>query len=130
MFGGEDDDGDFLSPTGGAKLASLFGMDQAAIRGNESFQYTAPKQPKKASAHAGPPSQKPAPPPEAPAVLLATAVLAFRYVTGQYVKQGKLGAAVLGNHASREVRGACRPGLVFRTGSLLRQPGCPPNAPL
>ncbi|XP_069039372.1 FK506-binding protein 15 isoform X2 [Lepisosteus oculatus] len=98
-------DNDYLwQEVQGAKLASLFGMDQAAIRGNESFQYTAPKQPKKASAHAGPPSQKPAPPPEAPAVLLATAVLAFRYVTGQYVKQGKLGAAVLGNHASREYK--------------------------
>uniref|UniRef100_A0A8C9T8I7 peptidylprolyl isomerase n=1 Tax=Scleropages formosus TaxID=113540 RepID=A0A8C9T8I7_SCLFO len=68
----------------------------------ESFQYTAPKQPKKATA--SPPGQKPAPPPGAPAVLLATAVHAFQYVNGQYMKQGKLGVAVLGNHTSREYK--------------------------
>jgi len=32
-----------------AKLASLFGLDQAGSQGNESFQYTAPKQPRKSS---------------------------------------------------------------------------------
>lgn len=32
-----------------AKLASLFGLDQNAGQGNESFQYTAPKQPRKSS---------------------------------------------------------------------------------
>ena len=32
-----------------AKLASLFGLDQEANQGNESFQYTAPKQPRKSS---------------------------------------------------------------------------------
>lgn len=32
-----------------AKLASLFGLDQEASQGNESFQYTAPKQPRKSS---------------------------------------------------------------------------------
>nr|KAF6433413.1 FKBP prolyl isomerase 15 [Molossus molossus] len=49
MFGASDeDDTDFLSPSGGARLASLFGRDQtAADHGNEFFQYTAPKQPKK-----------------------------------------------------------------------------------
>ncbi|KAK1892773.1 FK506-binding protein 15 [Dissostichus eleginoides] len=82
MFGGDDEDGDFLSPAGGlfssefftvgdegleasnmsapgdssdyqwkefqgAKLASLFGLNQEGSQGNESFQYTAPKQPKK-----------------------------------------------------------------------------------
>ncbi|XP_074187636.1 FK506-binding protein 15 [Rhinolophus sinicus] len=49
MFGaGDEDDTDFLSPSGGARLASLFGLDQAAAgHGNEFFQYTAPKQPKK-----------------------------------------------------------------------------------
>ncbi|XP_029115502.1 FK506-binding protein 15 [Scleropages formosus] len=104
MFAADDEDGDFLSPTGGAKLASLFGLDQAASQGNESFQYTAPKQPKKATASTGPPGQKPAPPPGAPAVLLATAVHAFQYVNGQYMKQGKLGVAVLGNHTSREYK--------------------------
>uniref|UniRef100_A0A4W3J1G0 peptidylprolyl isomerase n=1 Tax=Callorhinchus milii TaxID=7868 RepID=A0A4W3J1G0_CALMI len=99
LFGGDDDDGDFLSPSGGAKLASLFGLDQAvAGQGNESFQYTAPKQPKKGPPSTGPSSQKPAAA-GAPTVLMATAV-----VNGQYVKQGKLGAAVLGNQASGEYK--------------------------
>ncbi|XP_015829929.3 FK506-binding protein 15 isoform X1 [Nothobranchius furzeri] len=102
MFGGDDEDGDFLSPTGGAKLASLFGLDQDTSQGNESFQYTAPKQPKKSSGPAA--SQKAAPPAGAPAVLFASAVQAFRYVSGQYVKQGKLGAAVLGSHATKEYK--------------------------
>ncbi|XP_029367184.1 FK506-binding protein 15 [Echeneis naucrates] len=102
MFGGDDEDGDFLSPSGGAKLASLFGLDQEASQGNESFQYTAPKQPRKSS-NPAPPNQK-AQPPGAPAVLYATAVQAFRYINGQYVKQGKLGAAALGNHASKEYK--------------------------
>lgn len=103
MFGGDDEDGDFLSPTGGAKLASLFGLDQEASQGNESFQYTAPKQPRKSS-NPAPATQKPAAPPGAPAVLMATAVQAFRYINGQYVKQGKLGAAVLGNHTTKEYK--------------------------
>ncbi|XP_035514553.1 FK506-binding protein 15 isoform X2 [Morone saxatilis] len=102
MFGGDDEDGDFLSPSGGAKLASLFGLDQETSQGNESFQYTAPKQPRKSSNSAA--AQKPAPPSGAPAVLLATAVQAFRYINGQYVKQGKLGAAVLGNHTTKEYK--------------------------
>uniref|UniRef100_A0AAQ4P4D7 peptidylprolyl isomerase n=1 Tax=Gasterosteus aculeatus aculeatus TaxID=481459 RepID=A0AAQ4P4D7_GASAC len=84
-----------------AKLASLFGLDQEGSQGNESFQYTAPKQPRKTSS---PASQKPAPPSAAPAVLFATAVQAFRYMNGQYVKQGKLGAAVLGNHTTKEYK--------------------------
>ncbi|XP_028270423.1 FK506-binding protein 15 isoform X2 [Parambassis ranga] len=103
MFGGDDEDGDFLSPTGGAKLASLFGLDQQASQGNESFQYTAPKQPRKGS-NSAPANQKPAPSPGAPAVLFATAVQAFRYINGQYVKQGKLGAAVLGTHTTKEYK--------------------------
>ncbi|XP_037833689.1 FK506-binding protein 15 isoform X2 [Kryptolebias marmoratus] len=103
MFGGDDEDGDFLSPTGGAKLASLFGLDQAASQGNESFQYTAPKQPKKSSGLASA-NQKAATPPGAPAVLVASAVQAFRFVNGQYTKQGKLGAAVLGSHTTKEYK--------------------------
>ncbi|KAL4683858.1 hypothetical protein H8959_021552, partial [Pygathrix nigripes] len=39
-----------------------------------------------------------------PAILVATAVHAYRYTNGQYVKQGKFGAAVLGNHTAREYR--------------------------
>uniref|UniRef100_A0A096M9T5 peptidylprolyl isomerase n=1 Tax=Poecilia formosa TaxID=48698 RepID=A0A096M9T5_POEFO len=100
MFGGEDEDGDFLSPTGGAKLASLFGLDQESSQGNESFQYTAPKQPRKTTAQAAESQKQPA----GPAVLLASAVQAFKYINGQYMKQGKLGAAVLGNHATREYK--------------------------
>uniref|UniRef100_A0A671YVK3 peptidylprolyl isomerase n=1 Tax=Sparus aurata TaxID=8175 RepID=A0A671YVK3_SPAAU len=68
---------------------------------NESFQYTAPKQPRKSS-NSG--EKKPAPPAGAPAVLFATAVQTFRYINGQYVKQGKLGAAVLGNHTTKEYK--------------------------
>ncbi|XP_017551783.1 FK506-binding protein 15 isoform X1 [Pygocentrus nattereri] len=104
MFATDDEDGDFLSPTGGAKLASLFGLDQAASQGNESFQYTAPKQPRKTSLNSGAPAQKPAAPHGSPAVLLATAVQAYRYVNGQYMKQGKLGAAVLGSHTAKEYK--------------------------
>ncbi|XP_043102652.1 FK506-binding protein 15 isoform X2 [Puntigrus tetrazona] len=104
MFAADDEDGDFLSPSGGAKLASLFGLDQAASQGNESFQYTAPKQPRKNPASAGPSAQKGAPPPNSPAVLFATAVHSYRYVNGQYLKQGKLGAAVLGNHSAKEYK--------------------------
>ncbi|XP_033992181.1 FK506-binding protein 15 [Trematomus bernacchii] len=138
MFGGDDEDGDFLSPAGGlfssefftvgdegleasnmsapgdssdyqwkefqgAKLASLFGLDQEGSQGNESFQYTAPKQPKKSFTSAAA-TQKASLPPGAPAVLFATAVQAFRYINGQYVKQGKLGAAVLGNHSTKEYK--------------------------
>ncbi|XP_013870155.1 FK506-binding protein 15 [Austrofundulus limnaeus] len=87
----------------GAKLASLFGLDQEASQGNESFQYTAPKQPKKSSS-LGPANQKATPPPGAPAVLFAAAVQAFRFVNGQYTKQGKLGAAVLGSHTTKEYK--------------------------
>uniref|UniRef100_A0AAQ5YE03 peptidylprolyl isomerase n=1 Tax=Amphiprion ocellaris TaxID=80972 RepID=A0AAQ5YE03_AMPOC len=103
MFGGDDEDGDFLSPTGGAKLASLFGLDRESSQGNESFQYTAPKQPRKSS-NPAPSNQKPVPQAGAPAVLFATAVQAFRYINEQYVKQGKLGAAVLGSHTTKEYK--------------------------
>ncbi|XP_056123445.1 FK506-binding protein 15 [Rhinichthys klamathensis goyatoka] len=96
-------DGEFMCPKMGAKLASLFGLDRAESQGNESFQFTAPKQPKKTCAILGPP-QKPAHPPCAPAVQFATAVHAFCFVNGQYVKQGKIGAAVLGNHVTKEYK--------------------------
>ncbi|XP_071981439.1 FK506-binding protein 15 isoform X2 [Engystomops pustulosus] len=106
MFGPDEEDADFLSPTGGAKLASLFGMDQTvSTQGNESFQYTAPKQPKKGAVPAGTKSPKPPGASGAPpSVLYATAVHSYKYVNGQYVKQGKFGAAVLGNHATKEYR--------------------------
>nr|XP_056716960.1 FK506-binding protein 15 [Euleptes europaea] len=111
MFGGaEEDDADFLSPTGGARLASLFGLDKTvAGTGNEFFQYTAPKQPKKGqpATAAGPASQKsptPTPISGAPSVFIATAVHAYRFANGQYVKQGKYGAAVVGSHSTKEYR--------------------------
>ncbi|XP_053551660.1 LOW QUALITY PROTEIN: FK506-binding protein 15 [Bombina bombina] len=108
MFGGDEDDADFLSPTGGAKLASLFGLDQAVSGGgNETFQYTAPKQPKKSHGTSGTKASKPSGPGNsaaAPSVLFATAVHAHKYVNGQFVKQGKFGAAVLGNHTTKEYR--------------------------
>ncbi|KAG6924346.1 FK506 binding protein 15 [Chelydra serpentina] len=40
----------------------------------------------------------------APSVFVAAAVHAFRYTNGQYVKQGKYGAAVVGNHAAKEYK--------------------------
>ncbi|GAB1288557.1 FK506-binding protein 15 [Apodemus speciosus] len=91
-----------------AKLASLFGLDQATMgHGNEFFQYTAPKQPKKGQGIAATGNQtapKPAPATTGTSsVLFATAVHAFRYINGQYAKQGKFGAAVLGNHTTREL---------------------------
>ncbi|TFJ99889.1 potassium voltage-gated channel subfamily A member 1 [Platysternon megacephalum] len=110
MFGAaEEDDADFLSPTGGARLASLFGLDQTvSVHGNEFFQYTAPKQPKKGQAAAtGQPAQKmptTTAASAAPSVFVAAAVHAFRYTNGQYVKQGKYGAAVVGNHATKEYK--------------------------
>ncbi|KAG9472543.1 hypothetical protein GDO78_018830 [Eleutherodactylus coqui] len=106
MFGPDEEDTDFLSPTGGAKLASLFGMDQTGSgQGNESFQYTAPKQPKKGAVPAGPKSPKPpGASGTAPTVLYATAVHAYKYANGQFVKQGKFGAAVLGTHTTKEYR--------------------------
>ncbi|CAO2587774.1 FK506-binding protein 15, partial [Lemmus lemmus] len=92
-----------------ARLASLFGLDQANTgHGNEFFQYTAPKQPKKGQGIAATGNQT-APKPAAAttgisSVLFATAVHAYRYINGQYAKQGRFGAAVLGNHTTREYR--------------------------
>uniref|UniRef100_A0A7N6BEI3 peptidylprolyl isomerase n=1 Tax=Anabas testudineus TaxID=64144 RepID=A0A7N6BEI3_ANATE len=74
-------------------LACLFGLDQEASQGNESFQYTAPKQPRKIS---NPATQKQAPP--------TGFYFNILNINGQYVKQGKLGAAVLGNHTTKEYK--------------------------
>ncbi|KFW73764.1 FK506-binding protein 15, partial [Phalacrocorax carbo] len=91
-----------------ARLASLFGLDQTvSSHGNEFFQYTAPKQPKKGQTAAAQAAQKaPAAPAAsgAPSVFTATAVHAYRYTNGQYLKQGKYGAAVVGNHVTKEYR--------------------------
>uniref|UniRef100_A0A8C3JIK3 peptidylprolyl isomerase n=1 Tax=Calidris pygmaea TaxID=425635 RepID=A0A8C3JIK3_9CHAR len=86
-----------------ARLASLFGLDQTvSSQGNEFFQYTAPKQPKKGQAAQKAPVAPAAS--GAPSVFVATAVHAYRYTNGQYLKQGKYGAAVVGNHATKEYR--------------------------
>ncbi|XP_009078110.1 PREDICTED: FK506-binding protein 15, partial [Acanthisitta chloris] len=91
-----------------ARLATLFGLDQTPSgQGNEFFQYTAPKQPKKGqTVPAGHAQKAPVAPSAsgAPSVFMATAVLAYRYTNGQYLKQGKYGAAVVGNHATKEYR--------------------------
>uniref|UniRef100_A0A8C8CHW9 peptidylprolyl isomerase n=1 Tax=Oncorhynchus tshawytscha TaxID=74940 RepID=A0A8C8CHW9_ONCTS len=110
MFAADDEDGDFLSPTGGAKLASLFGLDQAPSQGNESFQYTAPKQPRK-TLNPGPPAQKPTGPPvslnctnDLKCRPVGPVMRPIHFLNGQYQKQGKLGAAVLGNHTTKEYK--------------------------
>ncbi|XP_030636905.1 FK506-binding protein 15 [Chanos chanos] len=98
-------DGDFMSPRSGAKLASLFDLDQAESLGNDSFQFTAPKQPKKKSSSStitGVSPQTSAPPHRVLTLLLASGAHAFRLVKGQYVREGKVGAAVLGTHITRE----------------------------
>ncbi|NWS23631.1 FKB15 protein, partial [Polioptila caerulea] len=90
-----------------ARLAFLFGLDQTASnQRNEFFQFTAPKQPKKGQTAAGQPQKVSVAPAAsgAPSVLVAAAVLAYRYTNGQYLKQGKYGAAVVGNHAAKEYR--------------------------
>ncbi|XP_068729870.1 FK506-binding protein 15-like [Montipora capricornis] len=98
----DDDDGDFMSPPtrSSSKLASLFGQDKASFSGgNESLTYTPPKQPKK---------EKPAGQSQGgggeTTLLCATAVHAYKYVNGQYASQGKLGAAILANHAANDYR--------------------------
>ncbi|XP_060074716.1 FK506-binding protein 15-like isoform X2 [Ylistrum balloti] len=98
FFNADDDEQDFLSSSGGSKLASLFGVDKASNQGgNESLKYTAPKQPRKKEA----PNQSGGAP---AAVTFATAVHAYKYVDGQYASQGKLGAAILGSPASQDYR--------------------------
>uniref|UniRef100_A0A8D2MUZ3 peptidylprolyl isomerase n=1 Tax=Zonotrichia albicollis TaxID=44394 RepID=A0A8D2MUZ3_ZONAL len=102
-----------------ARLASLFGLDQTvSSQGNDFFQFTAPKQPKKGQTAAGQPQKAPAAS-GAPSVLAATAVLAYRYTNGQYLKQGKYGAAVVGNHTTKEVRDTS-----FPSSALLRAHCC------
>ncbi|KAK7505089.1 hypothetical protein BaRGS_00003659, partial [Batillaria attramentaria] len=98
FFTAEDDEQDFLSGGGGSKLASVFGMDRASSQGgNESLTYTAPKQPKKKEAGGGEAAA-------ATAVTFATVVQAYKFVDNQYASQGKVGAAILANHASHDYR--------------------------
>lgn len=98
FFDKDDDDQDFLSPSGGSKLASLFGMDTTHNKGgNESLTYTAPKQPKKENLTTGPSGN-------APDLTMACIVQTYKYVENDYKHQGKLGAAILSNYATSDYR--------------------------
>ncbi|CAI5794227.1 FK506-binding protein 15-like isoform X2 [Podarcis lilfordi] len=125
----DEEDEAFQLPTGGTRLASLFGQDQTTTEsGNVLFQYMSPKQPKKgqlatehlpfscAAPAAGLSTQK-HPPAAAPAaaaapastaavhsVFFATVVHAYLFTNGKYVKHGKYGAAVVGSNATKEYR--------------------------
>ncbi|XP_014775717.1 FK506-binding protein 15 isoform X2 [Octopus bimaculoides] len=80
-----------------SKLANLFNIDKQSNRGgNESLTYTAPKQPKKESPSAASEST--------PALTMACAVQAFKYVGNEHKSQGKLGAAILSNDSNKEYR--------------------------
>ena len=69
--------------------------------GESSLTYTRPEQPK---AKAGAPVQaQPATAQSAPAVQHAVAVHVYKYVDGAFQPQGKLGAAVLGSWAAKDV---------------------------
>nr|XP_028571159.1 FK506-binding protein 15-like isoform X5 [Podarcis muralis] len=123
----DEEDEAFQLPTGGTRLASLFGQDQTATEsGNVLFQYMPPKQPKKGqpATAAGLPTQKhppaaaaaaaptavpaaaaaPAPTAAVHSVFFATAVHAYLFTNGKYVKHGKYGAAVVGSNATKEYR--------------------------
>ncbi|XP_053229933.1 FK506-binding protein 15-like isoform X4 [Podarcis raffonei] len=126
MLGDMDEEDDaFQLPTGGTRLASLFGQDQTTTEsGNVLFQYMPPKQPKKGqpATAAGLPTQKhppaaaaaaptavpaaaaPAPTAAVHSVFFATAVHAYLFTNGKYVKHGKYGAAVVGSNATKEYR--------------------------
>ncbi|XP_047134282.1 FK506-binding protein 15 isoform X1 [Hydra vulgaris] len=104
----EDDDGGGFSSglgsfkSGGSSLSSLFGAEKSSI-GNESLKYSAPKQPKPKAADdvlSDPNEQKP----DSPSLLFACAVHAFKLSNGEYVKQGKVGAAILGSLSSKDYK--------------------------
>ncbi|XP_036363699.1 FK506-binding protein 15 isoform X2 [Octopus sinensis] len=81
----------------GSKLANLFNIDKQSNKGgNESLTYTAPKQPKKESPSTASEST--------PALTMACAVQAFKYVGNEHKSQGKLGAAILSNDSNKEYR--------------------------
>ncbi|XP_065646576.1 FK506-binding protein 15 isoform X4 [Hydra vulgaris] len=103
----EDDDGGGFSSglgsfkSGGSSLSSLFGAEKSSI-GNESLKYSAPKQPKpKADDVLSDPNEQK---PDSPSLLFACAVHAFKLSNGEYVKQGKVGAAVLGSLSSKDYK--------------------------
>ncbi|XP_041481909.1 FK506-binding protein 15-like, partial [Lytechinus variegatus] len=87
----------------GSKLSSLFGMDKTNNQGgNESLTFTAPKQPKKTKDQQQ--QQQPQGQGGQSALLLAVAVHAYRFSNGTYIKHGKLGAAILGNHTANDYK--------------------------
>ncbi|CAM1303987.1 FKBP15 (predicted), partial [Pycnogonum litorale] len=91
---GEDDDMDFGSGSG-SKLASLFGFNQESSDKNQSLTYTAPKQPRKDSGRREAAEKSQAS--SAMACLHAVPVTAYKFEKGQYVNQGKVGAAIVGS---------------------------------
>jgi hypothetical protein len=108
------------------KLKSLFSGEGAAAAdpaGHRQFTYTAPKQPKPVRASRRPraaPAARPAvtragqAAPEAAAgmkVIQAFTPAVYKYDTGTkaYVSLGKIGLAVLGDRASKQVRGRAPP---------------------
>ncbi|XP_032993463.1 FK506-binding protein 15 isoform X3 [Lacerta agilis] len=124
MYGDMDEEDEaFQLPTGGTRLASLFGLDQTATESeNVLFQYMPPKQPKKgqpataaglstqkhppaaAAAPAAVPAAAAAPTAAVQSVFFATAVHAYLFTNGKYVKHGKYGAAIVGSNATKEYR--------------------------
>ncbi|KDQ71507.1 FK506-binding protein 15 [Zootermopsis nevadensis] len=107
MFRGDDDD-DFTQGSS-SKLASLFGIGKSSQEGNTSLTYTAPKQPKKGRAESqsvkgqavGQSSSQTAPSSAKLSIIAVKAVHTYKLADGNYIAQGKLGAAVLGNAASQ-----------------------------
>ncbi|XP_029842786.2 FK506-binding protein 15 isoform X2 [Ixodes scapularis] len=92
LLGNDDDDLDFAVQPGSSKLAKLFTDTEAAKADNSSLTYTPPRQPSSKNVDAQNAGSL--------SLLHATAVQAFKYENGKPVNQGKLGAAILGNHES------------------------------
>lgn len=107
MFGSADDDDLDFNPSAGSKLASLFGLERSADKGNASLTYTAPKQPKghqplednslpsKRSGNAATSTSNRL------SLIVMKVVTTFKLEDGSYNPQGKLGMALLGNSSSK-----------------------------
>ena len=112
--GDEDDGGGFSVPPISqptAKLQSLFGSDgQSSKEGNESFVYVPQKRSKVKSDNVKKQQQQQGPriadhqKTEGPTLMHACVCLTYRYVNSQYIPQGKLGVAVLGNLVAKDYK--------------------------
>ncbi|XP_068210034.1 FK506-binding protein 15-like isoform X2 [Palaemon carinicauda] len=103
LFGEEDDDNDFApSPNASSKLSALFGGPTSR---SSSLKYVAPKQPRSDSTGekngSSPAGQQTPGQPQAPVVLLATAVHAYLYVNDVAQTQGRAMCCVLGSIPER-----------------------------